>query len=106
MYGRIYQATYGRIFAAGYDRALAASERAATAERRGRLLASARGATLEVGAGTGINLLYYPASVTELVLAEPSDHMARRLRSTIAEDGRQARVTQAPGAVAAAAGST
>ena len=46
------------------------------------------------------------APVTELVLAEPNHHMARRLRQCIIDDGRDVRVAQTPDALAAAAGST
>jgi ubiquinone/menaquinone biosynthesis C-methylase UbiE len=72
------------IFAAVYDRALARAEHAGFADRRGRLLAGLRGDVLEIGAGTGLNLAHYPASVTRLVLAEPDPHMAGRLRDRIA----------------------
>jgi ubiquinone/menaquinone biosynthesis C-methylase UbiE len=87
--GRLYEATWGRMFAAGYDRFLAASERAGLRDQRRRALASATGSTLEIGAGTGLNLELYPPAVTELVLTEPSEHMASRLR------GRPASVTVA-----------
>jgi ubiquinone/menaquinone biosynthesis C-methylase UbiE len=84
------------VFAALYDRISAANERAGFADRRAELLAGARGATLEVGAGTGLNLPNYPAAVTDLVLAEPDRHMARRLRARLADAGRPAEVVEAP----------
>jgi ubiquinone/menaquinone biosynthesis C-methylase UbiE len=84
------------LFAALYDRITAANERAGLDDRRAELLAGARGATLEIGAGTGLNLRHYPAAVTDLVLAEPDRHMARRLRARVAEDGRRAEVVEAP----------
>lgn len=80
MPGRLYEATWGRVFAAGYDRFLAASERAGLREQRRQALAAATGSTLEIGAGTGLNLELYPPAVTELVLTEPSEHMAAQLR--------------------------
>lgn len=80
MPGRLYEATWGRMFAAGYERFLAASERAGLREQRRRALASASGSTLEIGAGTGLNLELYPPAVSQLVLTEPSEHMAARLR--------------------------
>jgi len=70
-----------RLFAAAYDRALGQTERAGLATRRHKLLAEARGATLEIGAGTGLNLPHYPRAVTGLTLAEPDEHMARKLRN-------------------------
>jgi ubiquinone/menaquinone biosynthesis C-methylase UbiE len=49
------------------------------------LLGDAAGATLEIGAGTGLNLEHYPAAVTRLVLAEPDEHMRRRLARRVSE---------------------
>lgn len=74
------------IFARFYDRMLAGAERGGLAEMRGSLLAGARGRTLEVGAGTGLNLSHYTDSVTELVLAEPDPHMVDRLRRRVADE--------------------
>jgi ubiquinone/menaquinone biosynthesis C-methylase UbiE len=84
------------VFAAMYDRLMAGTERAGLADRRAELVATARGATLELGAGTGLNLRHYPAAVTDLVLAEPDRHMARRLRARLSEAGRPAEVVEAP----------
>lgn len=58
--GRLYDTTYGRLFAAGYDWMLGDSERAGLAGLRRDLVARAAGATVEVSAGTGLNLSYYP----------------------------------------------
>ena len=96
MPGRIYEATGGRLFAAVYDRMSAGAERAGLADMRAQVLARAHGATLELGAGTGSNLKHYPDAVTELVLTEPSEHMARRLRDKVATSTRQALVVVAP----------
>jgi ubiquinone/menaquinone biosynthesis C-methylase UbiE len=96
MGGRIYDATWGRTFAALYDSCLAATEKAGLADRRHALLARATGSTLEIGAGTGLNLGHYPDTVAELVLAEPGEHMARRLRDHVAGAGRAAEVVDAP----------
>ena len=84
------------FFAAVYDRLMASTERAGLADRRAALIADARGATLELGAGTGLNLRHYPDAVTELVLTEPDSHMARRLRSRVAGAGRPVEVVEAP----------
>jgi ubiquinone/menaquinone biosynthesis C-methylase UbiE len=84
------------VFAALYDRIVAANERAGFDDRRADLLAGARGATLELGAGTGLNLRHYPAAVTDLVLTEPDRHMARRLRDRVAAAGRAAEVVETP----------
>lgn len=92
---RAYDATWGRFFAAIYDRMLAASEEAGLRERRRELLTRAAGRTLELGAGTGINVELYPAAVTELILTEPFGPMARRLRERVAGSGRNAEVVVA-----------
>jgi ubiquinone/menaquinone biosynthesis C-methylase UbiE len=84
------------FFAAVYDRLMASTERAGLADRRAALITDARGATLELGAGTGLNLRHYPDAVTELVLTEPDSHMARRLRSRVADAGRPVEVVEAP----------
>jgi ubiquinone/menaquinone biosynthesis C-methylase UbiE len=87
---------YGRFFAATYDRLMAGTEKAGLRERRHDLLASASGRVLEIGAGTGANLDHYPDAVTELVLTEPEEPMARRLEARAAESGRIATVVRAP----------
>ncbi len=86
------------IFAALYDRCLAGMERGGLAEMRASLLAEANGRTLELGAGTGLNLAHYPSAVTELVLAEPDPHMAKRLRARVDDEGggRRIEVIEAP----------
>jgi SAM-dependent methyltransferase len=94
--GRIYEATGGRLFAAVYDRLTADAEEAGLADLRAAVLAEAQGATLELGAGTGANIAHYPDAVTELVLTEPGEHMARRLRDKLAASGRDAQVVVAP----------
>lgn len=81
------------IFARFYERLLAGSEKAGLASMRGSLLAKASGRTLEIGAGTGLNLPHYTDAVTELVMAEPDPHMAARLRERVAAE------TFAPGKI-------
>jgi ubiquinone/menaquinone biosynthesis C-methylase UbiE len=93
--GRIYDATRGRLFAAVYDRGLKATEEAGLREARRRTLAAASGATIDLGAGTGVNADLFPAGVTELVLAEPDPHMLARLRAKVVEGGG-VRVVRAP----------
>ena len=85
----------GRLVAALYDRVLAEQQRAGLEEMRRALLAEASGATLELGAGTGLNLALYPDTVGELVLTEPSPHMATRLRERAAASPRRPRVVGA-----------
>jgi SAM-dependent methyltransferase len=91
------QAVCGRLFAASYDWLLRGSERAGMADQRSDLLTRAWGATMEIGAGTGLNVAYYPDTVTELVLTEPSPYMARRLRVRAAQQKQSTRVVEAVG---------
>jgi ubiquinone/menaquinone biosynthesis C-methylase UbiE len=97
--GRIYDATWGRAFAAVYDRGLKATEEAGLRETRREVLAGASGRTIDLGAGTGVNLELFPAAVTELVLAEPDEHMLKRLRVKLSqsrEEGAAVEAVQAP----------
>lgn len=92
----MYEATWGRMFAALYERGMRETEDAGLRERRRQLLSAARGRVLELGAGTGLNLDHYPPGVTELVLTEPSPHMAERLRRRAERSGRLIEVIEAP----------
>lgn len=71
----------GRVMAALYDRLTSASEAACLQQWRAELLAGLRGDVLEVGAGTGVNLPFYPPGLTRLVLSEPDRHMRRQLKA-------------------------
>ena len=53
----------GWLFAAVYDRLTAAAEAAGLSKRCEALLAAANGRVLEIGAGTGANLAFYPDAV-------------------------------------------
>jgi ubiquinone/menaquinone biosynthesis C-methylase UbiE len=85
-----------RVFAALYDTVGKGSEAAGFREERRRLLAGSGGATIEIGAGTGLNLAHYPEAVTRLVLAEPDQHMRRRLRKRVDALDRAAEIIDAP----------
>jgi ubiquinone/menaquinone biosynthesis C-methylase UbiE len=71
-------------------------EREGGADLQHNLLAQARGRTLELGAGTGLNLEHYPDAVSELILTEPDPHMVGRLRGRLEAAGREANIVQAP----------
>ena len=71
------------IFAAMYDRIFAVAERSGLSEMRAGIVGKARGRTLEIGGGTGLNLPHYTDALTSLVMVEPDQHMARRLRERI-----------------------
>lgn len=73
-----------RVFALVYDLFVARAEKRGIAAARASLLAQLEGRTLEIGAGTGLNLRHYPAGA-DVVLTEPDPHMARRARRRGAE---------------------
>lgn len=67
------------VFAWGYAKLGPHLDRRGTADRRRELLSRATGRTVEVGAGTGLNLRYYPPAVSEVLAVEPDLYMFRRL---------------------------
>jgi ubiquinone/menaquinone biosynthesis C-methylase UbiE len=93
--GKLSDLVWGPLFARGYDRFTKAAEDAGLRDTRRALLGRAKGRTLEIGAGTGVNLELYPDSVTELVLTEPDEHMRRQLERKCATVGRSAEVVDA-----------
>jgi ubiquinone/menaquinone biosynthesis C-methylase UbiE len=78
----------GRLMAAVYDRTMEATEESCLRQWRADLLRDLSGSVLEIGAGTGLNVPYYPTKVSRLVLAEPDPHMRRRLAARVAEAHR------------------
>ena len=76
---------WGRIFAGIYDHMMAKTEKAGLGAHRQALLAAATGDVLEIGAGTGANLLYYGDGVRTLTITEPEKPMVRRLQKRIRE---------------------
>lgn len=69
-----------RLMAAVYDPFMRKTERACLSAWRQELLESVDGSVLELGAGTGANLAYYPNDVERLVLCEPDPHMRKTLK--------------------------
>ncbi|HTP26388.1 MAG TPA: class I SAM-dependent methyltransferase, partial [Anaeromyxobacteraceae bacterium] len=65
--------------AAGYDGFMATTERASLGRIRRELMTGAAGRVLEIGGGTGANLPFYGAGVSQLIITEPEEPMARRL---------------------------
>lgn len=62
-----------------YDRVMAKAEEACLKEWRYELLKQVSGDVLEIGAGTGASINFYPQTITKLVLSEPDKHMRKRL---------------------------
>jgi ubiquinone/menaquinone biosynthesis C-methylase UbiE len=75
-----------RLFAFYYPKVCALAENAGLREIRRDLIAEASGRTLELGAGSGLNLPHYTDKVTELVITEPSPFMLEHLRTTLDEE--------------------
>lgn len=71
-----------------YDRIMESCEEACLRQWREELLSSVSGRVLEVGAGTGANVSFYPHGVDEVVLAEPEPLMRRQIEGRIPEARR------------------
>jgi ubiquinone/menaquinone biosynthesis C-methylase UbiE len=87
---------WGKIFARLYDRMIARTEAAGLGDHRKELLGTASGDVLEIGAGTGTNLLYYGEGVRTLTLTEPEKPMTNRLEKHILERHPDAKLVRAP----------
>lgn len=74
---------WGRAFATVYDVYFIPMERGGLGHIRERLLANVHGKTLEIGAGTGLNLERYPRDGVTLTLTEPEEPMAKRLQHRV-----------------------
>ena len=70
-----------------YDRFMANSEEACLKVWRQELLKYVHGDVLEIGAGTGASIEYYPDNVAKLVLTEPDKHMLRILKLNVSTRG-------------------
>lgn len=87
---------WGRMFAAMYDRSMAGAEKAVLRGRREGLLRDVTGSVLELGGGTGANLAFYGPNVTNLVITEPEEPMARRLEQKLERYSLPATVLRVP----------
>ena len=84
-----------RLFAFMYDRMSAKTEDAGLRDLRRRLLADAEGRVLEIGGGTGANLLLYGSAVESLTVTEPEQPMLRRLDRKVREQAPLTKVLRA-----------
>jgi SAM-dependent methyltransferase len=87
---------WARVFAAVYEPFLWVGERAGLREHRKDLLKRAAGCTIEIGAGTGLNLAHYPDDLDGLILVEPDAAMRRRLAHRLTSHCLGARLVDAP----------
>ena len=67
-----------------YDAVMRKAELKSIGAWREELLKNISGDVLEIGAGTGVNLGYYPDSITTLTLSEPDPQMRRQLENKLA----------------------
>jgi SAM-dependent methyltransferase len=88
--------TWARAFAAVYEPFLWVGEQAGLRKHRKELLKRSAGCTIEIGAGTGLNLTHYPDDLDGLVLVEPDAAMRRRLAERLARSCLRARLVDAP----------
>lgn len=86
----------GRIFAATYNFQMRKVEKAVLREQRRKLLEGAHGDVLEIGAGTGANLVHYPSAVQTLTVVDPERPMVRRLERAVRAQSRLVTVLSAP----------
>lgn len=63
-----------------YDPFMRRAEQTCFSMWRSGLLENLSGCVLEVGAGTGVNMSYYPATISQLVLTEPDPNMLKILQ--------------------------
>lgn len=85
-----------RLIAAIYEWSTRSTEEACLQQWRAELLCDLDGEVLEVGAGTGLNVPFYPSTLSRLVLSEPDAHMRRKLsRKVSAEHLERAEVLDA-----------
>jgi ubiquinone/menaquinone biosynthesis C-methylase UbiE len=78
-----------------YDRMSTKTEDAGLREVRRRLLTEATGRVLEIGGGTGANLLLYGPAVESLTITEPEQPMLRRLDRRVRQQAPLTKVLRA-----------
>jgi len=72
------------LLATVYDAVLAPTEWMGVRAQRRRLMEGLDGRLLEMAAGTGLNVPFYPATATEIHAVEPDRYMLAKLRSKAA----------------------
>lgn len=72
------------LLAPVYDRMVAATEEACFGPWRRELLAPLHGHVVEIGSGTGVNIVHYPATVDRVTFSEPDPRMRSQLVDKLA----------------------
>ena len=83
------------IYASLYDRYNQGAERTWLGDARRLAIGHARGRVLEIGAGTGMNFLFY-RDVTEVVACEPDPAYLKQLRRRVPQATVPVQVVEAP----------
>ena len=86
-----------RLSARLYEPMLWLGEKAGFWRWRKRQIEQVTGSVMELGAGTGLNLPYYPAGLERLVLVEPDVHKAKLLAAKEPPAGVTPEILRAPG---------
>lgn len=82
------------LFARLYARVLARNEPAEMRDARTDLLSGLRGRVVEVGAGSGANFAFYPATVDEVVAVEPERYLREQATAAAADAAVPIRVVE------------
>lgn len=80
------------LFARFMARRAIRNERLGQAGLRDEQLAGLAGTVLEVGAGSGVSFIHYPATVTEVIAVEPSDYLREQAGRAAAQASVPVRV--------------
>ena len=92
----IYDLVWGRwVFAGAYDRFLKNSEEAGLSKSREEIVSKAKGCTLEIAAGTALNLPHYSSDVTDLTLTDAYPSMIKQIQKKVEKSGRRATIMEA-----------
>lgn len=83
-------------FAALYDLSFMIAQRRGLESLRREVAGRASGVTVEIGAGTGLNLEHYTDAVQRLIVTEPDENMVRRLEARLPGVERKLEVVKAP----------
>jgi ubiquinone/menaquinone biosynthesis C-methylase UbiE len=92
----VYRTLWAPTFARFYDTAFSHAERSGLRAIRSSVVGQASGVTVELGAGTGLNLAHYPSCVSRLLLTEPDPYMASQLRAKAAASAIDSEIVEAP----------